>query len=317
MFVRSLETFAAEDQQHWVKMSQNLDIAGCYAQTELGHGSNVGGLETTAIFDRKTDTFVINTPTITSTKFWPGELGRISNFALVFAQLIIPDENGGESNRYGVMPFILQIRDRDTHKHMPGIKTGDIGPKLGYSSKDNGWMTIDNVRIPRDQMLQRFIKVDRDGSVSMQGDQRVLYSTMMLIRVSILVQSKLYLAKALTIALRYSVVRRQFKNISGQKEETRLIDYQTQQQKLFPMVAMMFAHSYASENVTQLHKRLLEDISKSKFDLLEVVHHYSSGMKSLFTDQCYYSLIAIRQCLGGAGYSAWSGIPELVADYSP
>jgi acyl-CoA oxidase len=31
----------------------NLDILGCYAQTEIGHGSNVAGLETTATFDKK------------------------------------------------------------------------------------------------------------------------------------------------------------------------------------------------------------------------------------------------------------------------
>ena len=79
----------------------------------------------------------------------------------------------------------------------------------------------------------------------------------------------------------------------------------------------MFAHSYASHYVTLLHQQLLIDISKSKFDLLEIIHHYSSGMKSVYTDYCYYSLIQIRQCLGGAGYSAWSGIPELIADYSP
>jgi len=28
-------------------------------------------------------------------------------------------------------------------------------------------------------------------------------------------------------------------------------------------------------------------------------------------------LLVIRQSLGGAGYSAWSGIPFLIEDYSP
>ena len=35
-------------------------------------GSNVRGLETTAIYDEKTQEFVVNTPTLTATKFWPG-----------------------------------------------------------------------------------------------------------------------------------------------------------------------------------------------------------------------------------------------------
>ena len=33
---------------------------------------------------------------------------------------------------------------------MPGVKSGDIGPKFGYNGKDNGWMTFDKVRIPND-----------------------------------------------------------------------------------------------------------------------------------------------------------------------
>lgn len=71
----------------------------------MGHGSNVAGLETTAIFDHKTDEFVINTPTISATKWWPGDLGRHTNHAVVFAQLII--ESDGHQNRYGVCPFIV------------------------------------------------------------------------------------------------------------------------------------------------------------------------------------------------------------------
>ena len=101
-------------------MALNYEIHGCYAQTEIGHGSNVAGLETIAVFDKETDEFVISTPTMTSTKWWPGELGSLANFALVFAQLIIKDEDG-ESNSYGVVPFMVPIRDRDSHKHLPGV----------------------------------------------------------------------------------------------------------------------------------------------------------------------------------------------------
>ena len=103
---------------------------------------------------------------------------------------------------------------------MPGIKTGDLGPKLGYNGKDNGWATFDQVRIPRDQMLQKFIQVDREGTFSIEGDLREMYSVMMFIRSGIILKTKWYLARALIIGLRYSVVRRQFRNISGKKEET-------------------------------------------------------------------------------------------------
>lgn len=68
---------------------QNHKILGCYAQTELGHGSNVAGLETTATLDQATDEIVINSPTLTSAKYWPGDLGRFSTHAVVFARLIV------------------------------------------------------------------------------------------------------------------------------------------------------------------------------------------------------------------------------------
>jgi len=77
-------------------------------------------------------------------------------------------------------------------------------------------------------MLQRFVRVDRNGEVSTNGDLKVLYSTMVMIRALIVNGSSKILSAALTIGLRYSAVRRQFRNISGQKEETKLLDYQTQ-----------------------------------------------------------------------------------------
>lgn len=213
--------------EKWLPKVRNLDILGCYAQTELGHGSNVAGLETTATFDKATNEFVVHTPTETATKFWPGEIGRQANYALVMAQLVVPEDDG-EVNVYGTCPFLVQLRDLKTHKHMPGVQSGDLGPKLGYHGKDNGWCSFDKVRIPHDQMLSRFISVDRDGGVSVNGDPKVLYSTMVFIRCHIVNGAKNAILAPLLIGLRYSAVRRQFRNISGQKQETKLLDYQTQ-----------------------------------------------------------------------------------------
>ena len=96
MFSESLEAFGTDKQRdHYLPLIDNLNIIGCYAQTELGHGSNVAGLETTATFDLKTDTFVIHSPTIKASKFWPGALGCQSNHAVVFARCICGENDYG------------------------------------------------------------------------------------------------------------------------------------------------------------------------------------------------------------------------------
>ena len=46
------------------------------------------------------------------------------------------------------------------------------------------------------------------------------------------------------------------------------------------------------------------------------MHHLSSGFKSLCTQRAMDGLMQIRQSIGGAGYSAWSGIPSIVSDFS-
>lgn len=72
-------------------MIKKHKILGCYAQTELGHGSNVASLETTATLDKATDEWVINSPTITSAKYWPGDLGRYTTHAVLFARCKVGD----------------------------------------------------------------------------------------------------------------------------------------------------------------------------------------------------------------------------------
>lgn len=207
-------------------------MVGAYAQTELGHGSYVPGIQTLATFDKATQEFVIHTPSITASKFWPGDLSKFSNHAIVFAKLMV---NG---KAVGVHPFLVQTRNLDTWQLLPGIEAGDIGPKFGYNTKDNGYMIFNNVRIPRKNMLARFVELDSDGQLQIKGDLRAIYGIMLETRVWIAFESSLHLAKALTITTRYAAVRRQFPTIeAGTKLERKLIDYQTHIFKLGTLIA--------------------------------------------------------------------------------
>jgi acyl-CoA oxidase len=74
-------------------------------------------------------------------------MGLFCNHALVQARLII------DGMDYGVQPFIVETRDPNTHLLLPGIEAGDIGPKYGYNSKENGYMIFHDVKIPRTNMV--------------------------------------------------------------------------------------------------------------------------------------------------------------------
>ncbi|GMF66981.1 unnamed protein product [Phytophthora fragariaefolia] len=134
MFFKNLGLlFTDEQQARWMKMAKQWRMIGCYAQTELGHGSNVRGLETTATYIPATDEFEIHSPTLTSMKWWPGALARTANFGVVYARLLL----GGKD--YGVHNFMVQLRDLETHDAMPGVTLGDVGPKIGFNNVDNGY----------------------------------------------------------------------------------------------------------------------------------------------------------------------------------
>lgn len=110
----------------FLQKAEKYEYIGCYAQTELGHGSNVRGLETTATWNPDDKTFTLHSPSLTASKWWIGSLGKAANHAVVMAQLII------DGKPYGPHPFVLQIRDLKTHKTLENIHVGDIGTKFGY-----------------------------------------------------------------------------------------------------------------------------------------------------------------------------------------
>ena len=104
-----------------------MQIIGCYAQTEMGHGSNGQGLGTTAMFDP--DEFVLNSPTLASTKRWRGNLGRVSTHAVAYAHLIT------DGRDYEVHDFIVQIRSMEDHQPLPGVTVAGIGMEVDDQQK--------------------------------------------------------------------------------------------------------------------------------------------------------------------------------------
>ncbi|CAN0908439.1 Peroxisomal acyl-coenzyme A oxidase 1 [Linum grandiflorum] len=314
MFVPAIKGQGTDEQQKkWLPLAYRMQIIGCYAQTELGHGSNVQGLETTATFDPKTDEFVIHSPTLTSSKWWPGGLGKVSTHALVYARLVT---NGQE---HGVHGFIVQLRSLDDHMPLPGITVGDIGMKFGngaYNTMDNGVLRFDQVRIPRDQMLMRVLQVTKEGKcVESNVPRQLIYGTMVYVRQKIVADASRALSRAVCIATRYSAVRRQFGSQNG--VETQVIDYKTQQSRLFPLLASAYAFRFVGEWLKLLYTDVTQTLQASDFSTLPEVHACTAGLKSLTTSATADGIEECRKLCGGHGYLCSSGLPELFAVYVP
>uniref|UniRef100_A0AAQ5WVY9 Acyl-coenzyme A oxidase n=1 Tax=Amphiprion ocellaris TaxID=80972 RepID=A0AAQ5WVY9_AMPOC len=311
MFLPTLLNQATPEQMDRFFMpAWNLEIIGTYAQTEMGHGTHLRGLETTATYDPATQEFVLNSPTVSSIKWWPGGLGKTSNYAIVLAQLY------SLGNCHGLHAFIVQIRDISTHKPLPGIVVGDIGPKFGFHEVDNGFLKLENVRIPRENMLMKYSKVEPDGSYVKPPSAKLTYGTMVFIRSMIVGASAVALAKASTIAIRYSAVRHQSEIRAGEPEP-QILDYQTQQYKLFPLLAMAYAFKFVGQYMKQTYHRISEDINHGNFSELPELHALSAGLKAFTTWETNSAIEVCRMSCGGHGYSQSSALPDIYVDFTP
>uniref|UniRef100_A0A6Q2ZCK1 Acyl-coenzyme A oxidase n=1 Tax=Esox lucius TaxID=8010 RepID=A0A6Q2ZCK1_ESOLU len=288
----------------------NLEIIGTYAQTEMGHGTHLRGLETTATYDPATQEFVLNSPTVSSIKWWPGGLGKTSNHAIVLAQLYT------QGKCHGLHAFIVPLRSMNTHMPLPGVVVGDIGPKFGFDEVDNGYLKLENVRIPRNNMLMKYAKVDADGTYTKPPRDKLTYGTMVFIRSMIVGEAGLALSKACTIAIRYSAVRRQSEIRPGEGEP-QILDYQTQQYKLFPLLATAYAYNFVGQYMNQVYHRITGDMSQGDFSELPELHALSAGLKAFTTWTASSGIEVCRMACGGHGYSSCSALPDIYVTFVP
>lgn len=312
MFIPTIEGQGDEEQRaHWLPHALSNTIIGTYAQTELGHGTYLRGLETTATFDPQKDEWVIDSPTLTATKWWPGGLGKTATHVICMARLFTKGKD------HGPHAFVVQIRSLKDHAPLPGIEVGDIGSKMGYNAMDNGFLRFDHVRVPRRAMLMKHARVSPDGTYAAPPVAKVSYGTMVFVRSDIVMSAATYLKKAVTIAVRYNAVRRQ-SSVGADGLESQVLDYQHCQRTLFSLLATAYAYHFTAEVMKAMYFAFeKESRASGDFSALPELHATSSGLKAICTWRTKDGIELCRLACGGHGFMTLSGLPTTLGTYMP
>ncbi len=295
----------------------SLDLPGCFAMTETGHGSDVQSIRTTATYDARRQEFVVETPDEGAVKDYIGNAAAHGRMAVVFAQLTTQDDS------HGVHALLVPIRD-DEGRPCPGVSIEDCGHKAGLNGVDNGRLAFNQVRVPRDALLDRYGSVSADGTYSspIESETRRFFTmlgTLVQGRVSVSGAGLSAAKAALTIAIRYGLVRRQFRAPDSEREVA-ILDFRQHQRRLFPALATTYALHFAQEElVAQLHDVFsASGDMQSPDDAGELARRkletFAAGVKATVTWHATDTIQTCREACGGAGYLSVNRLPQLRAD---
>lgn len=293
----------------------SLGLRGCFAMTETGHGSDVQSLETTATYDPETQEFIVDSPTPTARKDYIGGAAETATMAAVFAQLITSED--GKPVNHGVHCLLVPIRDNDGND-LPGVTTSDCEYKGGLPGVDNGRIVFDHVRVPRENLLNKYGDVAADGTYSSPIDNPnrrffTMLGTLIRGRVTVGGSAGGAARVALDIATRYALQRRQFSAPDDDDREVLIMDYLVHQRRLFPLIAKSYALQFAqNELVAKCHDLQISDFPDAEEQ--RELESRAAGLKAANTWHASRAIQEAREACGGAGYMAENRLIALRAD---
>lgn len=310
LFGGAIDNLGTERHRELAGRALRLEVLGCFGMTERGHGSDVQNLETTLTYDAATQEFVVNSPGPSAQKVYIGNAARHGQMAVVFGQLFTPDS----TETKGVHAIVVPIRD-EAGSPLPGVTIGDHGHKGGLPGVDNGTLLFDKVRVPRENLLDRFAQVAADGTYTspIESQSRRFFTmlgTLVRGRVSVGAAAGAATRSALTVALRYATKRRQFEGVPG--EEKRLIEHRAHRLRLLVPLARTYALALAqNEVIEQLHEQT-KAVAAGEWDLANPTKEQAVAQRKLealaasvkiaATAHATSTIQECREACGGAGY---------------
>jgi len=131
-----LQWATEEQKQRYLVPQASGEKLATYALTEPGAGSDVSAIAATA--RREKDAYVLN-----GEKMWIS-LANMADHFIVFAKT---DPRSEPAHR-GISAFIVE-------REMQGVTTGDIHGKLGVRAGSTGWISLEDVAVPAENLLGR------------------------------------------------------------------------------------------------------------------------------------------------------------------
>ncbi|MBC3761035.1 acyl-CoA dehydrogenase family protein [Quadrisphaera oryzae] len=317
LFAGSIQALGtAKHHERYLRDAVELDLLGCFAMTETGHGSDVANLRTTATYDEATGEFVVHSPGPEARKDYIGNAARDARMAVVYAQLVTRGET------HGVHAVLVPIRD-EAGSALPGVTLSDCGRKMGLNGVDNGRIMFDHVRVPRENLLDRYGQVAEDGTYtsSISNPNARFFTTLGALvkgRVCIGAAALAAAKTGLAIAVTYAERRAQFPKAGGAKgEEVTLLDYRTHQRRLLPLLASSAVYALAQDDlVAELH-RVTNPVLLGAAPApgpQKALEAKAAGMKALLTWHATRSLQEAREACGGSGFLSENRIAQLKGD---